>query len=136
MWAGGQEKETDYKYTARDGSCKFSAAKVLAVITNQVCTLARSVKMVKRMSTMLFLLLVMTKIKHLDYHIIWSRTLGELLLVLKFSLKLFVAKICVALLPAPVIPSYKSYLLTIYYIVVLYTVFQSIIWLTLENILQ
>lgn len=36
MWAGGQEKETDYKYTARDGSCKFSAAKVLAKISNEV----------------------------------------------------------------------------------------------------
>jgi len=36
MWAGGQEKETDYTYTARDGSCKFSAAKVLAKISNEV----------------------------------------------------------------------------------------------------
>merc|ERR1711890_6248 len=36
MGAGGQEKETDYKYTARDGSCKFSAAKVLAKISNEV----------------------------------------------------------------------------------------------------
>jgi len=35
MWAGGQEKETDYKYTARDGSCKFSASKIAAKIKDQ-----------------------------------------------------------------------------------------------------
>merc|ERR1712083_690774 len=39
----------------------------------------------------------------------WSRTLGELLLELKVILKLFVVKICAALLPVPVIPSYKQY---------------------------
>jgi len=36
MWAGGQEKESDYPYTARDGRCQFSASKVLAKISNEV----------------------------------------------------------------------------------------------------
>lgn len=35
MWAGGQEKETDYKYTARDGRCQFSAAKIAAKIKDE-----------------------------------------------------------------------------------------------------
>lgn len=35
MWAGGQEKGSDYKYTAKDGSCKFSASKVAAKIVNE-----------------------------------------------------------------------------------------------------
>lgn len=35
MWAGGQEKESDYKYTARDGSCKFDPKKVAAKISDE-----------------------------------------------------------------------------------------------------
>jgi len=35
MWAGGQETEADYKYTARDGRCQFSAQKVHAKISDE-----------------------------------------------------------------------------------------------------
>jgi len=35
-YVGGIEKGDDYKYTGRDGSCKFSAAKVAAKVTGEV----------------------------------------------------------------------------------------------------
>jgi len=35
MWTGGQEKESDYKYTARDGRCAFSASKVAVKISDE-----------------------------------------------------------------------------------------------------
>jgi cathepsin H len=35
MWAGGQEAESDYKYTARDGRCQFSASKIAAKISDE-----------------------------------------------------------------------------------------------------
>lgn len=35
MWAGGQEKSSDYHYTAKDGTCKFSASKVAATIKDE-----------------------------------------------------------------------------------------------------
>lgn len=36
MWAGGSELETDYKYTAKDGKCKFAASKIAATIKDEV----------------------------------------------------------------------------------------------------
>merc|ERR1712080_389093 len=99
----------------------------ISVTTNLVFTLARFVRTDKKMSIMLFLLLVMIKILPQVYHTTWLRTLGELLLVLKATSKLFVAKICAVLHLAPVILSYKTYVANISYIVVYYTVFQSII---------
>jgi len=35
MWAGGQEKSTDYKYTAKDGKCQFAKSKIAASIVNE-----------------------------------------------------------------------------------------------------
>jgi len=35
MWQGGQDLETAYKYTARDGSCKFKKDKVGVVLTDE-----------------------------------------------------------------------------------------------------
>jgi cathepsin H len=35
MWAGGQEAESTYKYTGRDGRCAFDRSKVVATLQNE-----------------------------------------------------------------------------------------------------